>query len=133
MIGRLLKKSSTNQEAKERYIKEMKANENEVIKIKKEKLNGVIIRSKANWSEKNEKSNKYFYGLLKTRKKTTLFRKNLVLASSQSTLLSNIESKLNEAEIYSLDKKIDKTEIMNVFEESPNNKSSGPDGLCFEF
>ncbi|OMJ19808.1 LINE-1 retrotransposable element ORF2 protein [Smittium culicis] len=140
----------------------MKANGNEVINIKKEKLNVVIVRSRANWSEKNEKSNKYINGLLKTRKKRkelceisnekgelitekkdiekevhsfyrTLFQKNPVLPSSQSTLFSNVESKLNEAEIYSLDKKIDKTEIMNVIEESPNNKSPGPDGLCFEF
>ncbi|OMJ09001.1 Transposon TX1 uncharacterized [Smittium culicis] len=144
------------------YISELESNEKELLKIKKEKLDWIIIRSRSNWAEKEEKSNKYFFGLLKYREKSktisglyninnqlekdnteirnivhnyysSLFKMGATDCNSQLSLTTCIKKKMSNIDQKILDKKIEYNEIISAIEESPNNKSLGPDCLSFEF
>ncbi|OMJ30412.1 hypothetical protein AYI69_g41 [Smittium culicis] len=58
-----------NNTQKENLLTELKANEKEIVNKKKEILDGIIIKSRSIGYEKNERSNKFFFGLFKSREK----------------------------------------------------------------
>ncbi|OMJ13194.1 hypothetical protein AYI70_g8654 [Smittium culicis] len=75
-----------NNMKKENLLTELKSNEKKIIRLKKEKLDGIIIRSGSNWIENSERSNKIFFGLLKSREKKKMING---LYNSKNELITN--------------------------------------------
>ena len=132
-------------------------------KIYDEIATGIKIRSKCNWYELGEKSNKYFLNLEKKNAKTSiiskLFIENAIIANQKDIML-NIENfyknqfqnknentqsdcdfflrdldlpSLSEADKIFLDKDVTEEELFLSLSEMKNDKSPGNDGLTCEF
>ena len=124
------------------------------------KLNGLILRSKANMVENNEKNSKYFASLEKKRsenKTLTRLRINDTINTNQKEILQETElyykklydkketqhsrfdffddsvQKLNETEKQTCEGQITDEECTKALKDMQNNKSPGSDGITVEF
>ena len=135
----------------------------ELVELRKLKLKGAVIRSRANWIENGEHPTKYFcnlesrhfydkllycvelengqrvYDQNEILKETRMFYKKLY--SNKNTLddnlLSKIEEKivkkLSDAQSEQLEGKILFSELSEVLKNTKNDKSPGSDGFTIEF
>ena len=152
--------NADDSELHDRIKSNLDSKRNELNKILENRLNGYIIRSKAQIIEQNEKNNKYFAGLEKKKseaKAITRLNINNTVVTNQRTILleqkkfyeqlyskiEQIESdinffdnslpKLNENEQNSCEGHITELECKTALKDMKNQKSPGSDGLTTEF
>ena len=88
------KKKETNKEGKE-LTNEINELQNKISESTETKLNGLILRSKANIVEHDEKNSKYFASLEKKRSETKLISRlcvNNVISTNQKEILTEIQT-----------------------------------------
>ena len=150
---------SPSEQVQEQYHKLV----NDLKLIDEEKINGMIIRSKVQWSEEGEKSSKYFFGLekqnysKKTMKKINVNNRIITnheqIQSEQSQFYKNLYSShhdrlfeipeqfftsetiesLTDDERIFCERALTKDELWKTLQTFKNGKSPGNDGLTFEF
>ena len=124
------------------------------------KLNGLILRSKANIVEHDEKNSKYFASLEKKRSETKLISRlciNNVISTNQKEVLTEIQTfyknlynkremsnskynfcdqsinKLSNIDQIKCEGEITESECINALKSMKNKKSPGTDGITVEF
>ena len=124
------------------------------------KLNGLILRSKANIVEHDEKNSKYFASLEKKRSETKLISRlciNNVISTNQKEILTEIQTfyknlynkremsnskynffdqsinKLSNIDQIKCEGEITESECINALKSMKNQKSPGTDGITVEF
>ena len=136
--------------------------ENKLQQLLNREAEGQQIRSRAKWIEKGEKPTRFFYGLEKSRQKSSTITKlkkeddtevtnNIEIleearafyqklytaeptdAQDQTWLLQHIDNELEDEERESCEGPMTETETTKAVNEMNNNKSPGPDGLPLEF
>ena len=139
----------------------IKKKEQELKQIMDQEAEGQQIRSRAKWTEQGEKPTRYFYGLEKTRQKSStidkLKKENEVITNDidiletardfyqrlytaeptnlddQKWLLQHIEKKLTNEERQDCEGPMKTKETTKAAQELNNNKAPGPDGIPVEF
>jgi len=144
-------------------IKKLAIENNKLEQIRKNKVQGIIVRSKAKWVEHGEKPTKYFLALenrnfinktickieqvngktltdqKEIMQETTHFYKNLFTKRETddinlSEILDNyVVPKLTTSMAESLEGKISYAELLNTLKYMKNDKSPGTDGFSAEF
>ena len=158
-INKLNKLISSGQSTIENYTELVRLNE-ELIRLRKEDLNGAFIRSRADWLEHGEKPSRFFLNLenknrvkkniseikidentkitnqMQILEKVKEFYEELYKKRDQQINTDNIRTipeKLTDVEQEALDSPLTKKEIDTALSQLKNNKSPGTDGYSAEF
>ena len=139
---------------------ELDSKRNDLNDLLDKKVNGILLRSKANLVEHNEKNSKYFSNLEKKRAESKIITKlniNGTITSNQKTIrneqrrfyeslytkrntsetttnfFDNNVNKLNDTDQSSCEGKLSEYECGIALKQMKNNKSPGSDGITTEF
>lgn len=159
----LLKEIEQIEKQRDIDYENLESKKNELADLRKKKMEGVFIRSKAKWIQEGEKPTKYFCNLenrhyvsklmnsLKTNLGEILTNQDEILKETKAhyenlykvkrtedvslpRLLSNMNvPKLSNSETQSIEGLLTPTEMLNSLKRMSNNTSPGNDGFTVEF
>lgn len=147
---------------RDEWSDEVKRVKSRLADIEKQEIEGIAVRSRADWAEQGEKSTKYFFDMEKERAKlkqishiklndgtivdsrdevcqevtdfyAQLYTEDPIVEDVADEIVNLISGRLDDDDHESMDGFITEQEALKMFQNMENNKAPGLDGLTKEF